>query len=139
MVDSAFELRKHPFLIKLLQVVPELLEGSTCVEEQRAHVINKHATSVRQLSEHGMRMIQGQFPRLKDNLTHEEFGERRLILHLMVLLHNHQTSKVGVNQMPNSFMSQTRGFESHAFACKNNGQELQMVNATANDFFPVRN
>ena len=37
------------------------------------------ATSVRQLSEeHGMRMIQSQFPRLKDPMLFEEFGEQKV-------------------------------------------------------------
>ena len=60
-----------------------------------------------------MRMIQGQFPRLKDPLQLEEFGERKVVLKLMVLLYNYQTSKVGMNQILNTFMSRTKGFESY--------------------------
>ena len=134
-VDSAFKLRKHPFLIKSSQVVPKLPEGSTCKEEQRACVVNDQAASVRQLSEHGMRMIQGQFPRLKDNLICEEFGERRIVLHLMVLLYNYQTSKVGINQILNTFMSRTRGFKNYGFTYKNDATKLQLISLDANDCF----
>ena len=52
--------------------------------------------SVRQLSEWGMRTIQAQFPRLKDDMQHEEFGERKVILHLMVLSCNFQASKARI-------------------------------------------
>jgi hypothetical protein len=37
--------------------------------------IHRQATSVRQLSEWGMRGLQGSFPRLKDRLLYEERGE----------------------------------------------------------------
>ena len=56
-----------------------------------------------------MRMIQeAQFPRFKDNLAVKEFGERKVILQLMVLLHNFQVSTVGINEILNSFMGKTR-------------------------------
>lgn len=48
-------------------------------------------------------MIQGQFPRLKDPLLYEEFGERKMILNVMVLLYNFQTTRVGINDILNSF------------------------------------
>ena len=53
----------------------------------------------------------------------------------MVLLHNCQTSKVGMNHTLNTFMSKTKGFKSYEFTHKNDGRELQLVNETANDFF----
>ena len=59
--------------------------------------------AVRQLSEWGMRMIQGQFPRVKDKLRFEEWGERKVILRLMVHLYNFQTDQVGMNQILNTF------------------------------------
>ena len=74
---------------------------------------NRASTSVRQLSEHGMRMLQGQNPRLKDRMQFEEFGERKVILNLMVLLYNFQTGQVGINHIKNSFMSNTKGFFSY--------------------------
>ena len=60
-----------------------------------------------------MRMIQGQFPRLKDRMRFEEFGERKVILKLMVLLYNYQTGQVGINHIKNSYMSNTKGFYSY--------------------------
>ena len=105
-VDSAFNLRGKAFLIKSSQEDP-MNNGAAGVQ------LNRAATSLRQLSEHGMRMIQGQFPRLKDPLLLEEYDERRVILTLMVLLYNYQTSTVGVNEILNSFMSRTEGFYSY--------------------------
>ena len=105
-VDSAFGLQGKDFLIKSSQEDPQI--------DARAVLLNRQATSLRQLSEHGMRMIQGQFPRLKDNFQLEEFGERKIVLHSMVLLHNFQASKVGTNQILNTFMSRTEGFYSYA-------------------------
>ena len=54
----------------------------------RGVLLNGQATPVRQFAEHGMRMIQGQFPRLKDPLQLlEEFGERKVVITLMILLY----------------------------------------------------
>ena len=74
-MDSAFGLQGKDFLIKSSQEDPQI--------DAHAVALNRQATSLRQLSEHGMRMIQGQFPRLKDNFQLEEFGERKTVLHLM--------------------------------------------------------
>jgi hypothetical protein len=112
-VDSAFGLQARNFLIKSAQQDPAV-PGATEAEAKRAVELNRQATSMRQLSEHGMRMIQGQFPRLKDNFQFEEFGERKIVLHLMVLLYNFQASKVGINQILNTFMSKTEGFYSYS-------------------------
>ena len=57
-----------------------------------------------------MRQIQAQFPRLKDRLLFEEFGERKVILNLMILMYNFNTAKIGINEILNSFMSKTKGF-----------------------------
>ena len=101
--DSAFNLVDAKYIIKSSQSEdPEL--GA------RGVLLNRQATSVRQFAEHGMRMIQGQFPRLKDPLLLEEFGERKVVITLMILLYNYQTSKVGMNQILNTFMSKTKGF-----------------------------
>ena len=108
-VDAAFKIVskeiKRDFLIKSSQQDP--------IGDANGVLVNRDATSVRQLSEHGMRMIQGGFPRLKDKMTFEEFGERRVIMTLMVLLYNFQASTVGVNHILNSFMSRTEGFYSY--------------------------
>ena len=61
-----------------------------------------------------MRMIhQGSFPRLNDKLPYEEFNEQKIVQHLMVLLYNFQTHNIGINQILNTFMSQTEGFYSY--------------------------
>ena len=80
---------------------------------ERGVLLNRQVTSVRQFPEHGMRMIQGQFPRLKDPLQLEELGERKVVIQLMILLYNYQTSKVGINQILNTFMTKTKGFQSY--------------------------
>ena len=84
-VDSAFNLSGKSYLIQSSQDDPT---GAGA----RGVTLNRAATSVRQLSEHGMRMIQGQFPQLRDPMIFEEFGEKRVILNLMVLLYNYQTN-----------------------------------------------
>jgi hypothetical protein len=71
---------------------------------QQAFDIQQQATSVRQLSEWGMRALQASFPRLKDRMIYEEKGERRLIMNMIVLLYNFRASVVGLNQMQSSFM-----------------------------------
>jgi hypothetical protein len=96
-VDSAFGDGNREYLIKSAQQDP--IGGPAGV------AINRAATSVRQLSEWGMRTIQAQFPRLKDAVDYEENGERKVILQLMVLLYNYQCVEVGINQILNSFMA----------------------------------
>ena len=57
-----------------------------------------------------MRIIQGSFPRLKNKLPYEEFNERKIVQHFMVLLYNFQTHNIGINQILNTFMSEIEGF-----------------------------
>ena len=94
-IDSAFSLGNRGYFIKSSQLDPmdaqELLR-------------NRDATSVRQLSEWGMRQIQAKFPRLTDDMPYEEQGERKITLNLMILLYNFQTARVGMNQILNSYM-----------------------------------
>jgi hypothetical protein len=97
-VDSAFKIGNRDFVLKSSQQDP--------MDPERL-IINRAATSVRQLSEWGMRMIGGSFPRLKDALHYEEENERRVILKLMVHLHNFQAHNVGINQIMNSFCDKT--------------------------------
>ena len=70
--------------------------------------VHRQATSVRQLSEWGMRGLQGSFPRLKDRLPYEERGERKLILEMIVLLYNYRASTVGMNQIQSTYMPHLR-------------------------------
>ena len=116
-VDSAFNLSGKPYLIQSSQDDP--LDAGA-----RGITLNRAATSVRQLSEHGMRMIQGQFPRLKDPMVLEDFGERRVILNLMVLLYNYQTKETGINEILNSFMSRTQGFHSYHYNITETANEV---------------
>ena len=66
--------------------------------------IHRDATSVRQLSEWGMRGFQGSFPRLTDRLRYEEQGERRIILSMIVLLCNFRATNIGINQIRTTFL-----------------------------------
>jgi len=52
-----------------------------------------------------MRAFQGSFPRLKERLIYEERGERKLFLHLKVVLFNARTRMVGLNQLLHTFMA----------------------------------
>jgi hypothetical protein len=68
--------------------------------------VQRQATSVRQLSEWGMRGLQASFPRLKDRLMWEEKGERQLVLEMKVRLYNYHALVVGLNQILLVFMPQ---------------------------------
>jgi DDE superfamily endonuclease len=98
-VDSAFSKDNRPSLVKSHQNIMDRL-GNIRESENRF----RDATSVRQMAEWGMRGLQGSFPRLKDRLIYEERGERKIILHLIVLLYNFRASTVGINQIQSSFM-----------------------------------
>jgi len=132
--DSAFNLTSGDYLIQSSQSDP-IIKDATFEESCRAKRLNDQATSLRQLSEHGMRMIQGQFPRLKDHMQYEETGERKIIMHLMILLYNYQTAKVGINQILNTFMSRTCGFPSHSYAYADDGTRLAIVDEYASQLF----
>ena len=60
-------------------------------------------------------MIEGQFPRIKYLLRYEEEGEREVILRLMTLIYNLQTSLVGINQILNLFMGKDTGYFQHDY------------------------
>ena len=76
-VDSAFKLDASNCLVK---------SGQTAPVDGDQFLLWKDATSIRQLSEWGMRMIQAQFPRLYDKIQLEDEGDRRVILRLMIAL-----------------------------------------------------
>ena len=104
-VDSAFNLKDVEYLIKISQKDP--------IGDSHGVLLNWAATSVWQLSEHGMQMIQGQFPRLKTPMIYEDFGERNVILNRTMLLYNYQTSTVRINHILNCFVSRTEGSHSY--------------------------
>jgi hypothetical protein len=97
--DSAFAANHRPSILTSRQNNVDN-QGNI---PQRSDV-HRQATSVRQMAEWGMRGLQGSFPRLKDRILYEERGERRLILHMIVLLYNFRASTVGQNQIQSSFM-----------------------------------
>lgn len=98
-VDSAFASDGRPSVYKSYQTNIDN-RGNV---RQNSH-IQRQATSVRQLSEWGMRGLQASFPRLKDRLEYEDKGERRLILELIVYLYNYRATVVGLNQIQSVFM-----------------------------------
>ena len=98
-VDSAFSKDNRPSLVKSHQ---HIIDNYGNVRDNGR--VFRDATSVRQMAEWGMRGLQGSFPRLKDRLLYEERGERKIILHLIVLLYNYRASTVGINQIQSSFM-----------------------------------
>jgi DDE superfamily endonuclease len=98
-VDSAFASDGRPSLYKSHQ---NNFDGRG--NQRQNSLVHRQATSVRQLSEWGMRGLQGSFPRLKDRLKYEERGERRIILEMVVLLYNFRASTVGMNQIQSTFM-----------------------------------
>ena len=111
MVDSAFGVHGRPCLIQSSNSDSTKEPGVD--EAKSSYQLNVQATALRQTAEHGMRTIQGQFPRLKDNLFLEEQGERKITLHLMVLLHNFQCEKIGMNEILNTFRQKDDPFWSN--------------------------
>ena len=70
-VNSTFKLSRKPFLMRSSQGDPFNAADL---------IVNRAATSIRQLSEWGMRQIQGVFPQMKDSILLEETGDRTIIL-----------------------------------------------------------
>jgi hypothetical protein len=56
------------------------------------------------MSEWGMNGFQRSFPRIKDQLQWEDFGERKIILTLIALLYNFHSQRTGINQLLNTYM-----------------------------------
>lgn len=96
-VDSAFCASRGQWMIKSVSDI-------TQVSDRRAASLIEEAMSLRQTSEWGMRGLQGSFPRLKDRFKIEDFGERKIILEMIVLLYNARANKVGINQIRNTYM-----------------------------------
>ena len=70
-VDSAFDMSGSPCSMESAQIDP--------IKTAAGLSLNGEATSLRQLLEWGMRMIQAQFPQMKEPIACEEMGERRLL------------------------------------------------------------
>ena len=104
-VDSEFTESNGSYLLKCGQLDP--LDAQTLLQ-------NKDATSIRKISEWGMYQLQTKFPRMTDTLPYEEKGNQGYDLSLMVRLHNHQCSTIGMNQILNTYMSYSSP-ENHYF------------------------
>ena len=117
--DSAFGLQSKDFVVKSGQEDPTLQGPATRAEEARVALSNRQAASSRQLLENRMRMVQGQFPRSKDDFRLKKIGEWKAMLHQMVLLFNWQASKTGIKQILNTLMSGT--------GCKPLSQPVQTI------------
>ena len=100
-VDSAFSRKSHPYLIK-----PSQTEfGEENCQEFAANVqLNAEATSMRQSADWGMRALQVSFPRLKDRFIYEEYGKRRVMFKMILLLFNLRVRRVGINQIRSTYM-----------------------------------
>ncbi len=96
-------MRNAPYIIKSAQ--NDMVGAGLTRAEQRIDLLQKQqATSMRQSSEWGMRMIQASFPRMCDKFPFETKGERRIAIKMMVLLYNLRARLVGINQIKNVFM-----------------------------------
>jgi hypothetical protein len=98
--DSAFSHVRRRAILKSHKNIGVDRDGNI----QVSRAIFRAATSVSQMSEWGMRGLQGSFPRIKDRLQYEERGERRIILLLLALLYNFRAETVGQNQIQSTFM-----------------------------------
>ena len=96
-VDSAFATKNNEFLIQSAQTLPP-------TEDASEHLLFLEATAVRQLSEWGMRALQGAFSRIKDRFDYEERGERGIILNLVPRLNNLRANMVGIHQIRNTYI-----------------------------------
>ena len=94
-MESAFV--AHPYVIKSAQ---DHHSGRDAAEI----LLLREATSLRQMSEWGMRAFQASFPRTKATIHYEERGERGDFLLTIVLLFNYRAAKVGMNQIQSTFM-----------------------------------
>lgn len=101
-IDVAAKKRKHVISLSLPSDTYMHLAAVTLArdrEEARQQLItHRMVVSVRQAAEWGMRAIQGPFARLKTALPIDN-AKRKLILTVIVMLHNLRTRRVGFNQI----------------------------------------
>jgi len=104
-IDSAFSTINHNFLIKSSQDDLTADWQYESIEDQIADIaIKREATSMRQSAEWGMRALQSSFPRLKDTMTYEEPGERRIMFYCFFHLFNLRSRLVGINQITSIYL-----------------------------------
>ena len=96
-VDSAFSLKRCPFLIKSGKDPRTNTPNDIIVRDAEA-------TSLRQTAEWGMRGLQCSFPRLKEKITYSnDFRDRKVFLRLIPMLYNFRTNFIGINQIRSHF------------------------------------
>ena len=104
-VDSVFCGQSFPFLIKSGQDQFTADRGCRNHRERIENISKKrHATSMHQSVEWGMRAVESSFPRLKDTMVYEVYGERRITMKMLLLLYNLRARLVGINQIRNVYM-----------------------------------
>ena len=89
-VDAAFLAKRSTYLVKTNNDITTATRQQ--IRERTAEI------SCRQLSEWGMRSLQGSFPRIRERFDYKEMGKRKII-HLIILLSNLQARKVGITQI----------------------------------------
>jgi hypothetical protein len=95
-VDSAFSLKRCPFLVKL----GKKKLGETPLEQRIWH----QATFLHQSAKWGMRALQGSFPRLKDRILYlDDMADRKVFLHLIPMIYYFRTKFVSLNQIRSTF------------------------------------
>ena len=101
-VDQGFP-RSGDLLNKFVGPISRRARLNLPVETRRS-VLRRHNVyvSLRQSSEWGMRALQGTFVRMKSRLTSNK-RKRKLILTVIILLHNFRTHVVGLNQIATVF------------------------------------
>ncbi len=88
-IDSAFCTINIPFLIKSSQDDLTAGDEMLTLDDQLTDIAKRHeATSMQQSAEWGMQAVQSSFPRIKDTLPYEEYGERKIIMTSLLLLFN---------------------------------------------------
>jgi hypothetical protein len=107
-VDSAFSLKRCPFLVKS----GKKKHRETALQRRIRH----QATFLRQSAEWGMRALQGSFPRLKDRIIYlDDMADRKVFLNLIPMIYNFRTMFVGLNQIRSTFYPIFELSGDHAF------------------------
>jgi hypothetical protein len=60
---------------------------------------------MRQAAEWGIPSVEASLPWLKDRIRYEDFGERKRVLKMWLLLYNLRARRVGINQIKNTYMT----------------------------------
>ena len=94
-MDSAFALKQYQH--------HSLISSQKDPDRDNLLLLNRDAMSLRQMLK-WMRMIQGQFSSIKDQMFLEEGEDRKIIMNLLINLYNFQCVTIGHNQILLTFM-----------------------------------